>query len=381
MQEMKLYNKKDQIVMKLLHYFITQEGYSPIILQGAQDEIWLENQEKDYKIIRIASNYIHNEEQLHQDLFKTKSIIKNIKRKTFNITMNALSIFVNLGENVKLEPESDNHIDCVALENEKDISKYQFLYDYFPQIDKKMVFDEKGINLFIKITNDINEKNKKEAKKAESLFKNDKPIMTYILMAISIIVYIIELSPSMYNYILDNFAVYGAGIRLGEIYRLLTGTFIHGSIWHIFCNMYALYIIGPQIEGFFGKWKYLCIYLFSAITGSLLSILFSSSYSIGASGAIFGLLGAMLYFGYYYRVYLGNVVKSKILPIIILNLALGFILPNVDNGGHIGGLIGGILISMALGIKSENKKKDRINGILLSTLYVGFLIFMIFIYK
>ena len=74
-------NRKDLIVMKLLHYFITKRNYSPIILQGAEDEIWLENLDSDYKIVRIVSNYIHNDEQLDFDLFKTKKITDKIKKK------------------------------------------------------------------------------------------------------------------------------------------------------------------------------------------------------------------------------------------------------------------------------------------------------------
>ena len=81
-------NRKDRIVMKLLHYFITEQNYSPIILQGAEDEIWLENLDKDYKIVRIVSNYIHNDEQLNFDLFKTGRIVKKIKRKTFSFHLN-----------------------------------------------------------------------------------------------------------------------------------------------------------------------------------------------------------------------------------------------------------------------------------------------------
>ena len=77
-------NRKDLIVMKLLHYFITKRNYSPIILQGAEDEIWLENLDSDYKIVRIVSNYIHNDEQLDFDLFKTKKITDKIKKKTFS---------------------------------------------------------------------------------------------------------------------------------------------------------------------------------------------------------------------------------------------------------------------------------------------------------
>ena len=85
--------------------------------------------------------------------------------------------------------------------------------------------------------------------------------------------------------------------------------------------MYALWIIGMQLESFIGRWRYLVVYLFSAITGSLLSVIVTpDAVSVGASGAIFGLLGALLYFGYHYRVYLGTVIKSQIIPVIIINL-------------------------------------------------------------
>ena len=90
----------DEMVIKLLHYFITEEGYHPIILHGVKDEIWLENLDSEYKIVRIVSNYIHNDEQLSYDTLRTNQIIKTIKKKTFSHSMNTLSFFVNLGENV-----------------------------------------------------------------------------------------------------------------------------------------------------------------------------------------------------------------------------------------------------------------------------------------
>ena len=78
------FNAHDEVVMKLLHYFITEKGYNPIILHGAEDEIWLENmQDSSYEIVRIVSNYIHNNEQLNFDLYRAKQIMKRIKKKTF----------------------------------------------------------------------------------------------------------------------------------------------------------------------------------------------------------------------------------------------------------------------------------------------------------
>ena len=145
--------------------------------------------------------------------------------------------------------------------------------------------------------------------------------------------------------------------------------------------MYALYVIGSQIESFLGKTKYIIIYLFSAITSSLLSLVFlsSNSYSLGASGAIFGLFGALLYFGYHYRVYLGNVIRSQVVPIIIFNLFLGFVLSGIDNAAHIGGLVGGLLMTIAMGVKYKSTTSEKINGLILTIIYLTFLLYISFI--
>ena len=120
----------------------------------------------------------------------------------------------------------------------------------------------------------------------------------------------------------------------------------------------------------------------SFFSSSLLSMLFAGGnyFSVGASGAIFGLMGALLYFGYYYRVYLGNVLKSQIIPLIVINLIIGFVAPDIDNFGHIGGLIGGILATYAVGIKYKTGSFEKINGWILLFIYFAFLIFMAFSY-
>ena len=135
-----------------------------------------------------------------------------------------------------------------------------------------------------------------------------------------------------------------------------------------------------ELENFFGKTKYIGIYLFSAIMGSLFSMLFTRGVSIGASGAIFGLLGAMLYFGYFYRIYLGNTITSQILPVILINLLIGFSSSSIDNFAHIGGLVGGIIITMALGVKDKADKNSRLKGIIFTTVIFLFLLYMNFIY-
>ena len=371
-------DKKEELVMKLLHYFITERGYNPVIIRGVKDEIWLDNLEDDYKIIRIVSGYIHNNEQFKFDLFKTKNLLKTIKKKTLSFKINALSIFVNLGDNVDISQfENIPNIKFAGIHDEDDLNKYRFVTSAFPDITKDMNFKEKGLELFMKITSDINKKNEGDAKMNEDVFSPKKPIVTYALIIINIIIFIL----SMFNdNILQMFAVNRFYIAdLGEYYRLFTGMFLHAGVLHILFNMYALYIIGMQLEGFLGRWKFLIVYLLSGLGGSMLSIFFDNGFSVGASGAIFGLMGALLYFGYHYRVYLDSVVKSQIIPLIIINLLIGFTSTGIDNWAHIGGLVGGILATMAVGVKYKSTKFEMINGAIMYLIFIGFLGYMVFV--
>ena len=368
-------DNKNVITMKLLHYFITEKNYNPIILQGVENEIWLENLDEDCKVVRIVSGYIHNDEQFNFDVFKTKRIVKKIKKKTFSLSMNVMSIFLDMGENVTKEINSDPKLMCINVKDEDDILKNDLVKKVFPDLNKKMKYAESGVELFAKITSDINKHNRDDASKLEKVFKSKVPYITYFLIAVNVIFYIVPILFGEYDNIINLYCVHGPSIRAGQYYRLLTGIFLHGSILHLFFNCYSLKIIGSQIESFLGKVKYFVIYIFSGLMGSLFSITFSGNVgSIGASGAIFGLMGALVYFGYYYRVYLGNVVKTQIIPLIILNLSLGFLMSGVDNFAHIGGLIGGALITRALGVKDKTSTFEMVNG------WVMVLIFCIFVY-
>ena len=371
-------DKKEELVMKLLHYFITERGYNPVIIRGVKDEIWLENLEDDYKIIRIVSGYIHNNEQFKFDIAKTKSLLKTIKKKTLSFKINALSIFVNLGDNVNIsEFEDIPNIKFANIHEADDLNKYRFVIDAFPDITKDIDFKEKGLELFMKITSDINKKNEGDAKMNEDVFTPKKPVITYALIIINVVIFLLSLFNES---IIQMFAVNRFFIAdLGQYYRLLTGIFLHANFLHLIFNMYALYVIGMQLESFLGKGKYLAVYLLSGLGGSMLSIFFSSGYSVGASGAIFGLMGALLYFGYHYRVYLDSVVKSQIIPLIILNLLIGFTSTGIDNWAHIGGLVGGILATMAVGIKYKSTKFEMINGIIMYLIFIGFLGYMVFV--
>ena len=373
-------NKKDEIIMRLAHYFITEQNYAPIIVNGVKDEIWLQNQDGPYKIIRINPNYIHNDEQMDFDLLKINNIMHQVKKKTISFTMNALNILLDVNDDIKMV--NTKNINSIVIKNLNDI-KESTLTKPFPDIKNKLMLDMNGLDLIVNVTNDINNKTAKENMLYEKTFKNKKIIFTNALILINVLIFIVTFVLSKTNlstYDLINFgASYTPLVKSGEIWRLITAAFLHAGIIHLLVNMYSLYIIGTQVETYIGKYKFLGIYLISAVAGTLMSCIFNPNVvSVGASGAIFGLLGSLLYFGYHYRLYLGSVLKNQIIPIIIVNLALGFMLPGVDNAAHIGGLIGGYLGAMALGVEGKSHKNDMINGAITTIIYLAFLAYIVF---
>ena len=114
-------DNKNVLTMKLLHYFITEKNYNPIILQGVENEIWLENLDEDCEVVRIVTNYIHNDEQYNFDVFKTKRIVSKIKKKTFSLHMNVMSIFLDLGDNVTKDLNENPKLMAINVKNEDDI--------------------------------------------------------------------------------------------------------------------------------------------------------------------------------------------------------------------------------------------------------------------
>ncbi len=366
-------DKKDEIVMKLVHFLVTKENYTPIVVNGVRNEVWLENVEGPYKIIRINSNYIHNKEQFNFDIYKTNNVARQIKKKTLSWKMNVLNIFLDLNDDVKLD--SIDHIDNIKVNDTQDLVHNQTVVEAFPNIEKDIINADNDVDLIVNVTNDINSKTAKENRKYEEVFKPKKIVVTYVLIALCTLVYILQiLFPSLTTL----GAVNGSLVRSGQVYRLVTGMFMHGSIWHLLCNMYSLYVIGCATENYFGKKKFLLIYFVSGIIGSMFSCIFNTSWSLGASGAIFGLMGALCYFGYYYRLYMGKALYSEIIPVIVLNLALSLIVSNIDFYAHIGGLIGGVFITMGLGIKNKTDKQSSINGWIIFGILFIFTLYMLF---
>ncbi|MBR2712802.1 MAG: rhomboid family intramembrane serine protease [Bacilli bacterium] len=376
-------NEKDLLVMKLLHYFMTKKGYKPVIIRGIENEIWLENSNEEFRIIRLVTKSLFNDEQYDFDKYKTKNIIRQIQRKTLNPFINVLTIFTDIGYNFNEEFDDNKRYKYIVLKEEKDLYKNEIIKDYFCDLKESIDFKEDGFELLAKITSDISKKNIEESEMYNNMFKPKKPYLTYGLIVINVIVFVLMYilgNGSEDNETLIKFgANYPVLIKSGDYYRIITSAFLHIGTVHLLCNMYSLYILGQNIEHFFGKIKYIIIYLLSAVFASLFVMVFNpTSISAGASGAIFGFLGALLYFGYNYRGYIGNSLISQIVPVIIINLGIGFVTPGISNAAHIGGLIGGVAVASMVGLGIDEDKSKRINGTIITTILMAFMIYMAF---
>lgn len=196
-----------------------------------------------------------------------------------------------------------------------------------------------------------------------NMFNKRYGTISLIIIGINILMYIISGLISGNFIDIDAHTLYILGGKYGpaidilnQWWRLITCMFLHGGILHLFCNMYSLYIIGPQVEAFFGKVKFIIIYLGSGIGASYLSYkLDPDTLSIGASGAIFGLFGALLVYLLKERERFTKESINNIVIIITLNLVIGFSSSNIDNYGHIGGLILGIILSLVFMVTNEYK--------------------------
>ena len=192
------------------------------------------------------------------------------------------------------------------------------------------------------------------------------PYVTYGIVGVTILVFVLQLlsialHQGRYSQGMDLLEIYGAlvgsKVRQGEIWRLLTPMLLHDnfSLFHILFNMYALFSLGQGLERYFGHGRFFLLYLLGGFAGNVLSFLISSqsyTYSIGASTAIFGLIGAEGVFFYQNRKLFGSEARraiGNVIFVIVINLFIIGSLPFIDNWGHIGGLIGGLMFTSFAG--------------------------------
>ena len=193
-----------------------------------------------------------------------------------------------------------------------------------------------------------------------------KEPVTVALILINVLVFIaVELTGTSQNawHVLDYGAAYTPYIvQNGEVYRLFTSMFLHFGIEHLVNNMLVLFVLGSRLEQVIGKLRFLFIYLAGGIAGNIFSLILELrnqdfSLSAGASGAVFAVMGAMIYVVIRNKGWLGDLSMRQILVMAAFSLYFGFTSSGVDNATHIGGMIAGFVLAVL--IWHPRKKRDQ----------------------
>lgn len=172
------------------------------------------------------------------------------------------------------------------------------------------------------------------------------PIVS-ILIAINVIVFVLTSLPSIGDQILFAGMSVNGLIAQGEWWRVITSMFLHGGFMHLLFNMFSLFLFGPELEKIAGKIRFLTIYFLSGIFGSAATFVTQDAFyaSVGASGAIFGIMGAFGALVYYTRNVLPQ-LRQIILPIIGISIIMSFLQSNINASAHLGGMAAGFLIGL-----------------------------------
>jgi rhomboid protease GluP len=313
--------------------------------KDSQSELWTVSKDISgvhYRVIFLTEHSLH--QLIHYDIPEDKN-----------------NIYILFSED-----ELSGDKEAKALRQKEDLSINNLLEKPLIRVEvkeRKVNYSE-NVNLQVvqELASVMSNNNLQSHKEKVNL--KDRPWITMGIIAINVILYVVTAYLSYFYaqgsiFDSDTTVLIYLGAKVNELiaegqyFRLISCMFLHGGILHLAVNMYSLFAIGPMVEKVYGKTKYITIYFVAGICSSIFSYKFSTGVSIGASGAIFGLLGAVLVFAIKSKGKTGNAFIKNILSVIFVNILIGMTLPNIDNFAHVGGLLGGMAISFLVTLRSE----------------------------
>lgn len=370
--------REEFVFWRLANYFISKQEYNIIQLSKSQKELWLEKMEnKEAQVIRILLHNLDWSNWLQRDLELTvangESIRKQIKKRSLNVINLYITPFPPVDDyefriaKPFLHPNGEKtKVTSIICDQQNGVSLVESIFQ--DSIEMEWNSDYSEIEVEVEKKAALSSARQK-VKAEKAVFENGKPLFTYLFVAIQVIVFLLmEVAGGSTNTsVLIHFGAKVNWLVLeGEWWRLFAPIFLHIGLLHLFMNTLALYYIGITVEKIYGNLRFLFIYLFAGFCGSLASLLFSPNISAGASGAIFGLFGALLYFGVIYPKLFFRTMGMNILFVIGINLVFGFSFSGVDNAGHIGGLIGGCIGATIVHFPKKKRLFIQLTALLLS---------------
>jgi len=359
---------EEYLFWKVAEFLIVKKEYRILQISQEHGELWLEKTEnKHSQVVRLLHYNLDWSNWLLRDIGMTAENGDRIRRKLAKGDLKILNLYFSAYPPVD---DYEFRIAEPALSDNGKVTVESILVDRanaseaLIQIENR--FDGQiEIELAEEFSVDVVESTKRNAlskavgraKEEQSVFNYGKPFFTYLFIAVQVLMFLVleAAGGSTDTSTLIKFgAKFNPLILEGEWWRFFTPIIIHIGLLHLFMNTLALYYLGTMVERLYGNMRFLFIYIISGFSGVLASFIFSPNLSAGASGAIFGCFGALLYFGVAKPRLFWRTLGLNILVVLGINLAFGFTIPGIDNAGHIGGLVGGFA---SAGIFHLPKKK------------------------
>ena len=363
--------KEEYIFWSFINQLIKQYGYRFVSASEDQTEIWLASDViKDTDIIRLklgdlgwANNLkkdqhmaIRNGEKVRRFLGKKAATVKTVYISTY-------APVDDYSEATKRYEEPEFR----RVQAESLVFQTSALEESMDNLGRFLPYALEGLNKNSELIEEEEIQHLKQSslsasyqkvKKDEAVFQQGKPILTYLLMAFQVIIFfILEMNGGSTNTqtLIEFGAKYNPLILTGDWWRFFTPIFLHIGFTHLALNTLSLYFVGIIVERIYGSARFFVIYFFAGFAGTLLSFLLVPNISAGASGAIFGLLGALLYFGVTYPNLFFRTMGWNVIVILLINLVITFSAAAIDSAGHIGGLVGGFLAAAIVGLPKVRK--------------------------
>jgi rhomboid protease GluP len=364
--------REDYVFWRLATFFVADQGYRIVQLFENGKELWLEKLEnKKVPIIRLLRMDLDwsiamqrdidfsavNGERIRKQVGRSELIIHNIYISQFP----PVDDYEDRLREPYVHPNGNktivNSVLLTSEEYEAGLRRVSLLMGSDINFTIENEYSEQAVEAQKQLAL---EHAAKKAKSEREIFNYGKPFFTYVFIALQVVMFVLlELSGGSTNTstLIRFGAKFNPYIYEGEWWRFFVPIFLHIGFLHLAMNTMALYFLGTAVERIFGNVRFLFIYLFAGVTGFIASFIFSSNVSAGASGAIFGCFGALLYFCLIYPKLFFRTMGPSVIMVLVFNLIFGFSISSIDNAGHLGGLAGGFL---AAGVTHFPKKRKLI---------------------
>lgn len=355
--------KQDAYFWKIVYTFAMKQHHRVISLQT--NEVWLAN-ELNKKVIRLVRADYDWSNQLKQNLETSFAKLDGLRTQLRWKTIAAENVYVavlppvddweHLFKRQMNHPNGKVHMSCYLIE--QGTEGYQVTPNHIPlnlpELESKAEEEyEKDITYYKQAVRASVEKKENQEKQT---FSRGKPIVSYVMLTAIVLMYFwLEYAGGSTNTLnlIQWGAKYNPLIMEGEWWRLFSAMFLHIGFFHLMMNGLALYFLGTLVERIYGSIRFLFIYMIAGLIGSLASFAFMGAVSAGASGAIFGCFGALLFFGLIHRELFFRTMGQNVIVILVINLVFGFVVQGIDMGAHLGGLAGGFLAAALVKLPSQ----------------------------